>query len=491
MKKILLFALLLVTLCSLVLHAETVLVSGDRYALDKVDWNGTTYQKNGMTKVGAYIRTGSVAYDYETLCDFSLDAVDGDVLNAVLKVKLAGGECGIDDVISLFEQNKRDFDRDTVCYNSFDYTQWTHELASIAANQSLYGWVEFQSSALTAVVQGWIDQPSTNNGLLLTANLYHFDYSINIEDVVLELEVSPKKHLIEEIEQYYRNEAWDDITKYTYDYTVQAGNEVTDRNWYNYENNAWVYRDTVKFKETDSSNRTVYEYIAPTKYTYTFDADGSLAEKIVDTRIHPKHMWYYYRYVYTYNTDGSIMEEKKYSRYDETYEWNYLGSYLYTYDTAGRVIEKTGLGDTLIYSYSANTAECVINGTKKTVSTFDNNGNLIVLETSYFSNNAWSPSEKELWNYDEKGLLIEYISQMYYTGTGWVNDQKESSVYNESGKLIVFDTYYWNSVQNIWEARNETRYTYNEEGYMTEKSLLMNDNGTFIYSSRVLYAYEN
>lgn len=174
--------------------ASDVTLSGERYGLDQINWNGTSHQAGGVTRVGGYVREPLTAYDAETLVRFDTDGLSGSVASATLRVRVDGGTVPGPATIELFEQDiVAAWDPATVNYAAFtsgpfSSDSWGFGLGDVLVDPATPGWVEITSPQLTGLVDEWIADPAANTGVVLTGAFWHWDYRVEIGDVELVVE---------------------------------------------------------------------------------------------------------------------------------------------------------------------------------------------------------------------------------------------------------------------------------------------------------------
>lgn len=169
-------------------------VTGELFGLNRINWDGTSVQQGGVTRVGGYPRDQfASAYDYETLMNFDTSKMQGTVVGARLRVHVAGGVLGPVETITLYNQNKKDWLPATVNYDYFCESlevcpAWGQALGSaqVSVNPE---WIEITGDALVQVVNGWLQNPASNRGLILGGSFYAWEHYVEIDSVELVVEV--------------------------------------------------------------------------------------------------------------------------------------------------------------------------------------------------------------------------------------------------------------------------------------------------------------
>ncbi|HVJ20445.1 MAG TPA: DNRLRE domain-containing protein [Polyangiaceae bacterium] len=176
-------------LVSVTAAAETAVVSGQTYGLNQVSWNGSS--RGDPTRVGGYMRSPLTAFDFETLTHFDLSAVAGHVNSARLRFQVTGGTITSSQTVQLFEEDiLSSWDPATVSYSTFT-GDWTNLLGSASVASGQTGVVDISSAALASLVQRWLDDPSSNNGAVLTGSFWYWGYYVDIGSVTLEVDYDP------------------------------------------------------------------------------------------------------------------------------------------------------------------------------------------------------------------------------------------------------------------------------------------------------------
>jgi hypothetical protein len=153
--------------------------------LHRDNWDGSSKAYNGIAKVGGYMRGPSVAYDDEALVKFDVTGVPLGK-KATFRFKLNGGNSGGDQSVVLYNESLRtSWNPSTVTYDTFcnslsDCPSWVGNLGSASVNSASPGWLDVTSPALTQLVNNWIANPTSNQGVVLTGNFWYWGYTIDV-----------------------------------------------------------------------------------------------------------------------------------------------------------------------------------------------------------------------------------------------------------------------------------------------------------------------
>lgn len=177
---------------------EEVTVTAQRFALERINWDGSSHQEGGVTRVGAYPRKDSAnTYDYETLVKFDLSSIQGSIIDAKLRFRVIGGNLGTIKTVTLYRQHLKRWSPDTVNYDHFcgslqigqEYCfSWHQRIASTEVTTNP-DWYELSDVALTNMANNWKNDPSFNWGAVLAGAFYDWQYFVEIDDVELVLTV--------------------------------------------------------------------------------------------------------------------------------------------------------------------------------------------------------------------------------------------------------------------------------------------------------------
>jgi hypothetical protein len=174
---------------------QTVELDGNYFALNQINWNGSSHQQGGVARIGGYMRNPLTAYDFETLALFDVRGIQGTVKAARLTFQVAGGQSFGPQTVELFQEDILPaFDPATVSYSTFDsgpFTSqgWTHSLGTVGVDSTQPGSKQIASIDLTNLVQAWVNDPSSNAGVVLTGTFWYWDSFVNVTGVHLSVDV--------------------------------------------------------------------------------------------------------------------------------------------------------------------------------------------------------------------------------------------------------------------------------------------------------------
>lgn len=120
---------------------------------------------------------------------------------------------------------------------------------------------------------------------------------------------------------------------------------------------------------------------------------------------------------------------------------------------------------------------------------YDNNNNLVELESSNVQNNVVTPASKTLLNYNAQGQVSSITNLWYEVASSiYWNSSKTDYIRNANGDVI--NELFFNYQINLWELSGQQTYTYIANNPVERVFQFTNDNGiTFINSSRQTYTY--
>ncbi len=185
-----------------------------------------------------------------------------------------------------------------------------------------------------------------------------------------------------------------------------------------------------------------------------------------------------YKVTYTVYDDGKIQSYIGQGFNVGTQTWfnDYKTEYYYN---------ENGLFDSLIY-YDWDEVAYEWIGEQKI--TYDYTDTLIT-QTYYNWNGAWTPSEKNLYYYDQEGKIIYSINKNFDPNSNdFINDTRNVYTYDNSGNLIEQKFQYWNLDSAKWDENSRYYYEYNDFGKMT-LYLYQTWSDQWINNDRYLYSY--
>lgn len=148
--------------------------------------------------------------------------------------------------------------------------------------------------------------------------------------------------------------------------------------------------------------------------------------------------------------------------------WDTTITYMATYNTEGKVLTEDE-GD-YFNSYS-----------------YDPQGELTEILTSYKSTGGWVPSTKTVYEYENNGQ-IEYVTNYTFVDTVWSEVQKLTRTYDGAGNLTQSLAQVWNN--GAWGNLTLTDIFYDASGNNTDE-LTKNWNGTtWKDGTRTKYTYD-
>lgn len=245
------------------------IIEGQRYGLAMENGNGSLYQKDGITKIGACTRNIDVTNDYEGLCYFDLQFFSGKVDKAKLVIifenepTVFSQECplNLDDtkcnhILTVYNENKTEWDSSTVNYNSFELLPWDEKIGEILlANQQPQVAI-LENETLGNLVQGWVDKTIPNNGLVITSELNNLTAYYTVKRVVLIVDFE------EDIIQLTNNDIDEyepKIDKYFISWGVYDDNDGEIYFWNGYNPENVTDNEYDEFSHQISCNQLVWE----------------------------------------------------------------------------------------------------------------------------------------------------------------------------------------------------------------------------------------
>lgn len=166
-------------------------LSGTHFGLNRVLWDGSATQQGGVTRVGGHFRREQAnAYDYETLVKFDVSGLAGTVVDATLRFHMVGGQVGVTEQVTLYNQDKADWlpatlNYDLFCISTENCPSWQSALGSVTLSSSEPQWVEINSVELMNVIRHWQQNPADNRGLVLAGDFYAWERFIELDSVEL------------------------------------------------------------------------------------------------------------------------------------------------------------------------------------------------------------------------------------------------------------------------------------------------------------------
>lgn len=167
-------------------------IVGDFIYIDKVNWSGTTHHTlNTTAQVGGWARGPSISYSYETLAKFDVSSISGTVSTATLRFNVTAGMTGGPQTVTAFEVNQGIWNFNTVTYDTFcpsgpySCVSWNSPLGEVIVDATQPGWYVIENPTLISKVQQWVDNASSNNGIVLSGNFYSHVYAVNIDQMEL------------------------------------------------------------------------------------------------------------------------------------------------------------------------------------------------------------------------------------------------------------------------------------------------------------------
>ena len=104
------------------------------------------------------------------------------------------------------------------------------------------------------------------------------------------------------------------------------------------------------------------------------------------------------------------------------------------------------------------------------------------------------PLEKNLYNFNTDGQLVEMITQTYdAVALQFVNNEKEVYTYTSPTDLLpaTLDLYYWDSSSASWVLNIKGFMSYDSDGHITELLVQQNNSGTLTDMMKYLWTYDN
>ncbi len=177
----------------------------DYYELNQINFDGTSYQKNGAVELGKFDRETS--YVSETLIDLDLSGVPaGSIIDAV-KLEFDIVSNSIDApgtmVPTVREQNKgawTDNGSTEPIYDTFAFTAWPAGVATgTTVTSSTSGGTTItvaSTAAFIALIQDILDGVKPNDGIMLTGNTSFFSWFVTIDTITITIDFTSPRRVI-------------------------------------------------------------------------------------------------------------------------------------------------------------------------------------------------------------------------------------------------------------------------------------------------------
>ena len=269
---------------------------------------------------------------------------------------------------------------------------------------------------------------------------------------------------IEQINYYFKDDAWVENHKYEYAY-----NENDERTYYAYfiwTNGAWriinmdetkttdttLYRASYYYKDhLDSLQLTNYEY-------YKYDAQGNVLLYIWGAggdRIYQKE-------VYGYEDGKPVWKESYKEANYAPYDLLLTERSTYETDAQNRIIN----AQTDYYMYGTEVYRSI---REMTTYAYDDENRPATVEQHDSIDGTWVPTSRTEYTYNANRQQTCQIRLTYNQETQvWVNSTKVEATFvettfNSNDLLLSQATYYWDTEKNRWQGQHKDEIQYNEQ----------------------------
>lgn len=271
-----------------VLYSQTVTIKAARYKLRI--YNGTQdagvrYDTNSTTAVpcGMYARYST--YSAEVLCSFSLSAIPaGATINSVSFGYNVSTRTAATHPVKIYKVSKAW--SGTPQYNFFGTTAWPAADSLVSENCTATGWRTLTHARLKTLVDGWIANPATNYGVVITDDPRYYrdtfnvigarlvvDYTL-VNPPKLAVTASPNSGAVPLTVNFTATNTGGPVT--TWAWTFGDGGTASIQNASHTYSAVGTY--TAKLKATGSGgsdSQTVVITVNPRVYTLTIQVSGS------------------------------------------------------------------------------------------------------------------------------------------------------------------------------------------------------------------------
>ena len=334
----------------------------------------------------------------------------------------------------------------------------------------------------------------------------YFNKKLNTRTITTQKVFEDIYLITESIDQEWINNAWQNISRYTYSYDSVNFNylttiEVWDNNQWVNETQYWptlnesgkileeIYKAWVD-NDWVNSERYLYEYDANEKVTVETSQAWNTTEWINSNRT-----------VYIYVNDN--LTEKLYQQWNIS-DWSDVDRYQYTYvnnNLTEELFQQYIMGWNNV-SLTQNTYD---NQDRKTESLFKRwensnwfleqrqthqyiNGGLTVT-TLYegWIDTVWMNTSLHTQIFNSNNLLIEFIGQYWHSINGWINQQRWVRTYTADNKFLEWVTQFWQTTE--WENFSRLISYYDTNGNETVFAWEVWENSAWQNHIQILFNY--
>lgn len=129
-------------------------------------------------------------------------------------------------------------------------------------------------------------------------------------------------------------------------------------------------------------------------------------------------------------------------------------------------------------------------GKDKDIYTYNSNGKVNTITSSYFSGGVWVNSGKTANTYDANNKLIQCIDQSWdEVNLVWMDENKTVFSYNLAGNLTLKTGNSWNSTNSTWKQIWTESYTYNGNNQLIADTT-SSGSGSSLFKYRFDYTYD-
>jgi len=146
----------------------------------------------------------------------------------------------------------------------------------------------------------------------------------------------------EDVRQHWENNTWLNTQKWTFNYDTN-GNMTEDlyqdwenSTWVNNDKRTFSFDTNGNMTEKLLQGWENETWVNLAQFTYSYDSNGNMTENLYQDW--ENSTWVnYWKWIYTYDEEAHLINASFYQWYDS---WDYLGSIIYTYDANGSLVEK-------------------------------------------------------------------------------------------------------------------------------------------------------
>jgi hypothetical protein len=227
------------------------------------------------------------------------------------------------------------------------------------------------------------------------------------------------------LSQLWVNGNWENNQKLYYEFD-EHGNQTIflQQNW---QGNSWVAN-------------------SGTKYTYTYDINDHITEKVEQWWDNNIISWInYYKSIYNYDLNGYLIE-RIFQQWDSnTSSWNSSSKQTYTNNSSGVTIEMLAQTWDNVNSIWVNDSRYINLIWHNWTGDF-NASEFESYTVLYWTNGIWENYYRINITYDAYGGSIK-IMETYFNGN-WANSTRETNSFDEHGNSTCYTFEFW--INNVW-----------------------------------------